>query len=80
MDTAKTPVLRCPVAGKCESCGAVQGLQVLEADTPVGVICLTLCDPCADAGRTPRLGLGAATGRAMAHEGRHTRAQAGGTS
>ena len=59
---------RCPVARACESCGADEDLSVLEADTPVGVICLTLCGPCVDAGRTPRLSCSAAVGRAMAHE------------
>jgi hypothetical protein len=66
-----TVVRRCPAAGECESCGAALDLQVLEADTPVGVICLTLCGPCADAERTPRLSCPAAVGRAMAHE-QHT--------
>jgi DnaJ-class molecular chaperone len=61
-------VRRCPAAGECESCGAAGDLQVLEADTPVGVLCLTLCGECADAGRTPRLSCPAAVGRAMAHE------------
>jgi hypothetical protein len=61
-------VRRCPAAGECESCGAAGDLQVMEADTPVGVLCLTLCGPCADAERTPRLSCPAAVGRAMAHE------------
>ena len=69
-------VLRCPAAEACESCGAARDLWVLEADTPVGVICLTLCGPCADAERTPRLSCPAAVGRAMAHE-QHAGAGAG---
>jgi len=32
----------CPAAAACESCAAPAGLAVEEADTPVGVICLTL--------------------------------------
>ena len=66
----------CPAAAACESCAAPDELAVEEADTPVGVICLTLCDDCAGAGRTPRLGFPAATRRAMAHE-QHTHGAAG---
>ena len=40
------------------------------------MICLTLCGPCADAERTPRLSCPAGVGRAMAHEG-HAGAGAG---
>ena len=66
----------CPAAAACESCAAPDGLSVQEADTPVGVICLTLCDDCAEAGRTPRLSAADAVRRAMAHE-QHTRHVAG---
>ena len=73
---AAAAVRRCPATRECESCGTADAqLQVLEADTPVGVLCLTLCGACADAGRTPRLRCPAAVGRAMAHE-RHTGAGA----
>lgn len=65
----------CPAAAACESCATPDGLSVHEADTPVGVICLTLCDDCADAGRTPSLSCPAAVLRAMAHE-QHTAAPA----
>jgi hypothetical protein len=57
----------CPLAAECESCGTHGDLAVLEADTPLGVICLTLCDACADAGRTPRLSCVAAALRALEH-------------
>jgi hypothetical protein len=57
----------CPVAAACQSCGARRGLAALEADTPVGVICLTLCDPCADAGRVPSLSCPAAARLALEH-------------
>ena len=66
----------CPAASACESCAASDGLSVQEADTPVGVICLTLCDQCAEVERTPRLGFPAAIRRVMAHE-QHTRGAAG---
>ncbi len=76
---AVPPPVSCPAAAACESCAAPDGLAVEEADTPVGVICLTLCDDCAGAGRTPRLGFPAATRRAMAHE-QHTHGAAGAAS
>ena len=66
---AAAAVAGCPAAGECESCGAAGAqLRVLEADTPVGVVCLTLCGECADAGRTPRLSCADAVRQAMAHE------------
>jgi hypothetical protein len=46
--------LPCPVAATCEVCGAARSdLAVWEADTTVGVVCLTLCPGCADAGDLP---------------------------
>ena len=38
--------LRCPVGPECESCGRLDELAVSTADTPVGVICMTVCDAC----------------------------------
>jgi hypothetical protein len=82
---------RCPVAGACETCGAVAAppcdmpdgcgaaagqpcepgcpslatdpdpddpaalLAVATLQTPVGVLCATLCQRCADAGALPRI-------------------------
>ena len=66
----------CPAAAACESCAAPDGLSVQEADTPVGVICLTLCDDCTEAERTPRLSAADAVRRALVHE-QHTRHAAG---
>jgi hypothetical protein len=66
----------CPAVAVCESCAAVAGLSVQEADTPVGVICLTLCADCTGAERTPRLSAPDAVRRAMVHE-QHTRRVAG---
>jgi hypothetical protein len=45
---------RCPLAGRCVACGATSVLAVQTAATPVGVICLTLCAPCTEAGELPR--------------------------
>lgn len=44
---------RCPQAERCEVCGAANGLAVVPAETVVGVLCVTLCGPCTDAGRLP---------------------------
>ena len=67
--------LSCPPAPACESCGATAGLEACEADTPVGVICVTVCGPCADQGQAPLLSCPEAVRRAMAHE--HHTAPAG---
>jgi hypothetical protein len=46
---------RCPVAANCATCGSPTDLAVATAETPVGVLCLTLCDGCAAAGELHRL-------------------------
>lgn len=50
---------RCPVGDECASCGGDDDLAVATAETRVGVYCLTLCGPCADAGRLPKSRLSA---------------------
>lgn len=45
---------KCPTDSGCAACGAVDDLAVGTADTPVGVLCLTLCGSCAEAGDLPR--------------------------
>ena len=47
--------LPCPVLDSCESCGTPDDLAVVEADTPVGTLCFTLCGACEDTHSTPRL-------------------------
>jgi hypothetical protein len=37
---------RCPVGPECEGCGRLHGLAVVTGDTPVGVLCMTVCDAC----------------------------------
>ncbi len=64
---AARAVLPCPLAEMCEACGASGDLAVFEADTPVGVVCLTLCGGCADIERTPRLDCPTGVHRALAH-------------
>jgi hypothetical protein len=46
---------RCPVGPECEGCGRLEELAVLAGDTPVGVLCMTLCDSCELAGVLPIL-------------------------
>lgn len=45
----------CPLGARCESCGSTAHRSVCTATTPVGVICLTLCDRCAGSSLMPRL-------------------------
>jgi hypothetical protein len=47
------PSRRCPHAGRCEACGTTRQLEVATCQTPVGVFCATICDPCVDAGNAP---------------------------
>ncbi|MDP9799024.1 hypothetical protein J2S43_007536 [Catenuloplanes nepalensis] len=61
--------LPCPVADECDACGGDVELDVYEADTQVGVVCMTLCGACFDAGRTPRLSCPGAVKRALRHRG-----------
>jgi hypothetical protein len=44
---------RCPVGPECESCGRTDELAVSTADTPAGVLCMTLCDACEVTGVLP---------------------------
>jgi hypothetical protein len=47
------PSRRCPRAGRCQACGATRQLEVATYQTPVGVFCATVCDPCVAAGNPP---------------------------
>jgi hypothetical protein len=47
------PSRRCPRAGRCEACGATRRLEVATYQTPVGVFCATVCDPCVAARNAP---------------------------
>jgi hypothetical protein len=44
---------RCPVGPECEGCGRLEELAVLTGDTPVRVLCMTLCDSREIAGMLP---------------------------
>lgn len=43
-------ITRCPVADQCATCAGTNDLSVATAETPVGVLCLTLCRVCVDDG------------------------------
>ena len=47
------PSRRCPRAGRCEGCGTTRDLDLATYQTPVGVFCATVCDPCVAAGKAP---------------------------
>jgi hypothetical protein len=62
------PSVRCPLAARCEACGAARQLAVAAYQTPVGVCCATVCAPCLAAGKAPSLySWGQAAGRVAAH-------------
>lgn len=44
----------CPVGFRCESCGdAAENLVAATAETPLGVLCLTVCERCGNADMAP---------------------------
>ena len=47
------PSRRCPRAGRCQACGTTRQLEVATYQSPVGVFCATICDPCVAAGNSP---------------------------
>ena len=54
-------VSRCPRGHRCESCGTEHDdLEVRTADTPLGVLCVTLCPRCAAASSPPPVAIGTA--------------------
>lgn len=61
-------VTRCPRGPACAACGACEDLAVVTASTMVGVLCLTVCARCGDAGTPPPLpSLAEAVERTMKH-------------
>lgn len=58
----------CPVGFRCESCGdAVENLVATTAETPLGVLCLTVCQRCGDAHMAPPVAVGTAVKLVMQH-------------
>jgi hypothetical protein len=47
------PSADCPLAGRCEACGTASVLEVATYQTPVGVLCATVCRRCVAAGNAP---------------------------
>ncbi len=58
---------RCPVGPGCESCGHLDELVVSTADTPVGVLCMTLCETCELAGMLPVFSPAEESARVLEH-------------
>jgi hypothetical protein len=58
---------RCPVGLGCEGCGRLDELVVSTADTPVGVLCMTLCETCELAGMVPVFSPAEETARVLEH-------------
>lgn len=57
----------CERARDCANCGNRDVLTVRTATTAVGVVCLTLCPSCIEAGDLPRLGAVQAVHMSLAH-------------
>lgn len=57
----------CELAARCAGCAANDGLAVQTATTPVGVVCLTLCPSCTDAGKLPRFGMAEGVKMSLEH-------------
>jgi hypothetical protein len=60
----------CPVGPECEGCGRLDEPVVVTGDTPVGVLCMTLCDACEVIGVPPILSPAEETARVHEH-GQH---------
>jgi hypothetical protein len=59
---------RCPVASECATCAGTKDLAVVTVETPVGVLCCTLCVICGDDGeRLPVLSWSGAVGASLQH-------------
>jgi hypothetical protein len=64
------PTVRCPLGDRCEVCASARDLDVATYQTPVGIFCATVCDPCADAAKAPPVrGWATAVERVAAHCG-----------
>jgi hypothetical protein len=58
---------RCLVGPECEGCGGLDELDVVTEETPVGILCMTLCDTCEVAGVLPILSPAEETARVLEH-------------
>jgi hypothetical protein len=48
-----SPTVGCSLGGRCEACGGGQRLKLTTYQTPVGVLCATVCGRCVAAGNPP---------------------------
>jgi len=60
-------ISRCPQQDRCESCGNTEQLEPATLDTSLGVYCATLCIPCGENGKLPRLTLPGTALRVLDH-------------
>ncbi len=58
---------RCPLGDRCESCGTTEQLEPATLDTSLGVYCTTLCIPCGENGKLPRLTIPGTALRVLDH-------------
>ena len=59
---------RCPLGRRCESCGDDHpAVAVRTATTPMGVLCVTLCQRCAASGEMPRVAVSTAAKLVLQH-------------
>jgi hypothetical protein len=62
------PTLGCWLGSRCEACGGGQRLELATYQTPVGVVCATVCCACVAAGNPPPVrSWGHAARRVAAH-------------
>jgi hypothetical protein len=62
------PTVGCPLGRRCEACGSGQRLAVATYQTPVGVLCATVCRACVAVGAAPPIrSWGQACERVAAH-------------
>jgi hypothetical protein len=47
------PTVGCPLGRRCEACGSGQRLAMATYQTPVGVLCATVCRACIATGTAP---------------------------
>lgn len=59
----------CPLGDECASCGTRDDLAVSTLGIPMGVLCMTLCGDCAEAGRRPKMYLVPGAEKVLEHCG-----------
>jgi predicted metal-binding protein len=67
MTTNLNDTSNCPLDPNCVSCTGSEDLRVATWDTPMGVICRTVCGNCVGSRRLPRMSLPRAEVLALEH-------------